>query len=177
MGRCSIFSLGRGPELGGDVNLDGPEDAVTFSGEDAVDSPCGPLGQSFCNGRDSEVAGRQNWSALGGISAGIGSMLAGPFRSKESGWCLPAGFLAIRRSIRCLDNYVFIATTSPIYVTVGGKKARVARGCEIFCGLGIERMIDTTGKINPDWKFGGGRKEYVWGAGWRRGKRVFEGLR
>ena len=71
-----------------------------------------------------------------------------------------------------LDNYVY-ATTSPIYVTVGGKRARAPEDAKYFVAW-IERMIEVTGRY-PDWN-SVAEKEYVMGR-LAEGKRVFEGLR
>jgi len=68
-----------------------------------------------------------------------------------------------------LDNYVY-ATTSPIYVTVGGKKARSPEDAKYFVAW-IERMIDTTQNIRIG--IGGGERVCV--GRLAEGKRVFEG--
>jgi hypothetical protein len=68
-----------------------------------------------------------------------------------------------------LDNYVY-ATTSPIYVTIGGKKPRSPEDAKYFAAW-IELTMDSTSKY-PDWN-SPAEKEYVMG---RLGeaKRVFE---
>jgi hypothetical protein len=70
-----------------------------------------------------------------------------------------------------LDNYVY-ATTSPIYMTIGGKKPRSPEDAKYFVAW-IARMIEVTGRY-PDWN-SAGEKEYVMGR-LEEGKRVFEGM-
>jgi hypothetical protein len=60
---------------------------------------------------------------------------------KESGWCvLRAASDAARYPV--LDNYVY-ATTSPVYLEVGGKKARSPADARYFVAW-IDRMIEST---------------------------------
>jgi hypothetical protein len=89
----------------------------------------------------------------------------------ESGWCLLRAS-SDKAEYPVLDNYAY-ATTSPIYVTVGGRRARSPEDAKYFVAW-IERMIDTTAKY-PDWN-SVAEKEYVLGR-LAEGKRVFEGLR
>jgi hypothetical protein len=71
-----------------------------------------------------------------------------------------------------LDNYVY-ATTSPIYVTVGGKRARSPEDAKYFVGW-IERTMEITERY-PDWN-SATEKEYVIGR-LREAQRVFEEMR
>jgi hypothetical protein len=71
-----------------------------------------------------------------------------------------------------LDNYVY-ATTSPIYVTIGGKKPRSPEDAKYFVAW-IERMIEITAKY-PDWN-SAAEKDYVMGR-LDKAKRVFEEMR
>jgi hypothetical protein len=60
---------------------------------------------------------------------------------KESGWCvLRAASDAARYPV--LDNYVY-ATTSPVYIEVGGKKAHSSADARYFVAW-IDRMIEST---------------------------------
>ena len=56
-----------------------------------------------------------------------------------------------------LDNYVY-ATTSPVYVTIGGKAPRSPEDAKYFAAW-IDRTIDTTSQY-PDWN-SLSEKEYV----------------
>ena len=65
----------------------------------------------------------------------------------ESGWCLlRASSDAAEYPV--LDNYVY-ATTSPIYVSVGGKKPHSPEDGKYFVAW-IERAMDVTSHY-PDW--------------------------
>ena len=69
------------------------------------------------------------------------------------------------------DNYVY-ATTSPVYVTIGGKKPSSPEDAKYFVAW-VARVMEETGKY-PDWN-SAAEKEYVMGK-LAEGKRVFEGL-
>jgi len=73
--------------------------------------------------------------------------VSGTIPVKESGWCLLRAS-SDKAEYPVLDNYVY-ATTSPIYVTVGGKKARSTEDAKYFVAW-IERTIETTSQY-PDW--------------------------
>jgi hypothetical protein len=66
---------------------------------------------------------------------------------QESGWCVVRAS-SVEAEYPVLDNYVY-ATTSPIYVTVGGKRPRSTEDAKYFTAW-IERMIEVTSKY-PDW--------------------------
>jgi TolB protein len=89
---------------------------------------------------------------------------------KESGWCVLRAW-SDKAEYPVLDNYVY-ATTSPIYVTIGGKKPQSPADAKYFVAW-IERMMDTTSHY-PDWN-SAAEKEYVMGR-LEEGKRVFAGM-
>jgi Tol biopolymer transport system component len=65
----------------------------------------------------------------------------------ESGWCvLRASTAGARYPV--LDNYVY-ATTSPIYVTIAGRKPRAAEDARFFTAW-VDRVVETT-TAYPDW--------------------------
>jgi hypothetical protein len=90
---------------------------------------------------------------------------------KESGWCLLRAS-GDKAEYPVLDNYVY-ATTSPIYVTIGGKRGRSSEDAKYFVAW-IERTMDTTSQY-PGWN-SAAEKDYVMG---RLGeaKKIFEGMR
>jgi len=96
--------------------------------------------------------------------------VSGTLALKESGWCLLRAS-SDNAEYPVLDNYVY-ATTSPIYVTIGGKKPRSPEDAKYFAAW-IARVLEETGKY-PDWN-SAAEKEYVMGK-LGEGKRVFEGL-
>ena len=66
---------------------------------------------------------------------------------QQSGWCVVRAS-SVEAEYPVLDSYVY-ATTSPIYVTVGGKPPRSTEDAKYFAAW-IERMIDVTSHY-PDW--------------------------
>jgi TolB protein len=74
----------------------------------------------------------------------------------ESGWCLLRA-RSEKAAYPVMDNYSY-ATTSPVYVTIGGKRAYSRKDAEYF-----EAWIDRTAEITekyPDWN-SPGEKELV----------------
>jgi hypothetical protein len=72
---------------------------------------------------------------------------SGSVQLKESGWCVVrAASEGARYPV--LDNYVY-ATTSPIYVQVGGKPTRSPVDARYFVAW-IDRVIEST-TAYPDW--------------------------
>jgi hypothetical protein len=109
----------------------------------------------------------------GGVSDGPTDKVyvSGTVPLKESGWCVLRAS-SDRAEYPVLDNYVY-ATTSAIYVTIGGKKPGSPEDARYFVAW-IERMVEVTGRY-PDWN-SAAEKEYVMG---RLGeaKTIFEGMR
>jgi TolB protein len=73
--------------------------------------------------------------------------VSGTLPLNESGWCLLRAS-SDEAEYPVLDNYVY-ATTSPIYVTIGGKKPRSPEDARYFVAW-IERVLDETSQY-PDW--------------------------
>jgi len=155
------FSLD-GQEIGGELNLANAPAGVPFRAKMKSIVPVDHL-EAVCNGRVAQtlkLAGARDVADVSGTIA-----------LKESGWCLLRAS-SDKAEYPVLDNYVY-ATTSPIYVTVGGKRARSPEDAKYFVAW-IERMIDTTAKY-PDWN-SAAEKEYVMGR-LSEGKKIFEGMR
>jgi len=72
---------------------------------------------------------------------------SGSIALKDSGWCVARASTDAGR-YPVLDTYVY-ATTSPIYVTVGGAKPRSPQDARYFAAW-IDRMTETT-TAYPDW--------------------------
>jgi len=66
---------------------------------------------------------------------------------KESGWCVLRAW-SEKAEYPVLDNYAY-ATTSPVYVTIGGKRA-YSRGDAEYFKAWIDRTIEVTEQY-PDW--------------------------
>ena len=73
--------------------------------------------------------------------------LEGTIPLSSSGWCVLRAFSNAAR-YPVLDNYVY-ATTSPIYVTIGGAKPHSSEDAKYFAAW-IDRMTETTAAY-PDW--------------------------
>ncbi len=73
--------------------------------------------------------------------------VTGTIAMADSGWCvLRASTTGARYPV--LDNYVY-ATTSPIYVTIAGRKPRDAQDARFFTAW-VDRVAETT-TAYPDW--------------------------
>jgi TolB protein len=152
------FSLG-GQQIGEELKFAGAQSSVPFRAKMRSIVPVDHL-EIVCNGAVvKSLAGKDSADVSGTIPL------------KESGWCLLRAS-SDKAEYPVLDNYVY-ATTSPIYVTIAGKKARSPEDAKYFVAW-IERTIDTTSKY-PDWN-SAAEKEYVIGK-LEEAKRVFEGMR
>jgi TolB protein len=77
------------------------------------------------------------------VSADINGILA----LQESGWCVLRAW-SEKAEYPVMDNYAY-ATTSPVYVTLGGKRAYSKQDAEYFEAW-IDRTIEITSQY-PDW--------------------------
>jgi TolB protein len=130
------FSLDRAPP-GAVVNLTGPR-AVQFFARVHAMVPIDHV-QVVCNG---QVARE--------LHAGGGSQsleVSGSVPIDRSGWCVLRAFTA-HAEYPVLDNFVY-ATTSPVYVTVRGEKARSPEDAAFFRAW-IEHLRKVTAAY-PDW--------------------------
>jgi hypothetical protein len=140
------FTLG-GQRVGDELKLEGAPAAVPFTAKLRSIVPVDHF-EVVCNGRVAE--------ALTLTGARDSADIAGTLPLKESGWCV------LRASSEdaeypVLDNYVY-ATTSPVYVTMGGKSPRSPLDAKYFAAW-IDRTVDTTSNY-PDWN-SLAEKEYV----------------
>jgi hypothetical protein len=96
--------------------------------------------------------------------------VAGTVALPESGWCvLRASSDGAEYPV--LDNYVY-ATTSPIYVSVGGQRPRSPEDAKYFAAW-IDRVTEATAAY-PDWNSADEQK-YVLGR-LAEAKRIYAGL-
>jgi TolB protein len=158
------FSLG-GQEIGGELKFDAAQVTVPFSVRMKSIVPMDHL-EIVCNG--AVVKSLEDKDAGASRDAVEAS---GTIPLKDSGWCVLRAS-SDKAEYPVLDNYVY-ATTSPIYVTIDGKKPRSSEDAKYFAAW-IERMIEITGKY-PDWN-SVAEKDYVMGR-LEEGKRVFDGMR
>ena len=123
------FSLG-GQEIGGEVKLSGAKN-VTFSASLRSIVPLDHWELVCYGGKGaSNASGRYFVQELKLNNSGDGGEARGDIAIEKSGWCLVRAS-SDRSEYPILDNYVY-ATTSPIYVTVDGKKPSSREDAEYF---------------------------------------------
>jgi hypothetical protein len=159
------FSLGN-VEVGGELNFDEPQESVQFRAQLQSIVPVDHV-EVVCNGAVVQSLTGEN----GGDGPTDKVYVSGTVPLKESGWCVLRAS-SDKAEYPVLDNYVY-ATTSPIYVTIGGKKPNSPEDAKYFVAW-IARVMEETGRY-PDWN-SAAEKEYVMGK-LEEGKRAFEELR
>jgi len=131
------FTLG-GAEIGAELKFAAAEQGAEFSVRlrsiVAVDHL-----ELVCNGR---VV--RSFITQGSVDHGE---FSGSVALNESGWCLVRASTDTGR-YPVLDTYVY-ATTSPIYVTVAGRKPRSPEDARYFAAW-VDRVTETTSAY-PDW--------------------------
>ncbi len=140
------FTLG-GQRVGDELNFDGAQTAVPFTAKLRSIVPVDHF-EVVCNGRVTQT--------LKLAGARDSADIMGTLPLKESGWCVLRAS-SDNAEYPVLDNYVY-ATTSPVYVTIGGKAPRSPEDAKYFAAW-IDRTIDTTSHY-PDWN-SLAEKEYV----------------
>jgi hypothetical protein len=135
------FSLG-GQEIGGELKLDGSQQVVPFHASLQSIVPLDHW-EVVCNGKVVQSLALRDPSVQS----------AGPVETSstvsltKSGWCLVRAS-SDRAEYPVLDNYVY-ATTSPIYVTIAGRKPRSVVDAKYFVAW-MGRVIEKTLRY-PDW--------------------------
>jgi TolB protein len=140
------FTLG-GRRVGEELRFDRTQAAVPFTAKLRSIVPLDHL-EVVCNGRVAQTV------KLAG--ARDSADVSGTLPLNESGWCV-LRTSSDKPEYPVLDNYVY-ATTSPVYVTLGGKPPRSPEDAKYFAAW-IDRTIDTTSHY-PDWN-SPAEKEYV----------------
>ncbi|HXJ03623.1 MAG TPA: CehA/McbA family metallohydrolase [Candidatus Acidoferrum sp.] len=140
------FSLG-GLQVGDELMFEGAQAAVPFTAKLRSIVPVDHF-EVVCNGRVAATL------KVGG--ARDSGDVKGTLPLKESGWCL-LRTSSDEAEYPVLDKYVY-ATTSPIYVKIGGKAPRSPGDAKYFAAW-IQRTIDITSNY-PDWN-SPAEKEYV----------------
>ncbi len=131
------FKLG-GEMVGSDLKFDAAQAAVPFTTKLRSIVPVDHL-EIVCNGKvvqDLKLEGARE-------SADV----SGTIPISESGWCVLRAW-SEKAEYPVMDNYAY-ATTSPVYVTVGGKRAYAKADAEYFAAW-IGRTMEITEKY-PDW--------------------------
>jgi TolB protein len=131
------FKLGE-EMLGGELKLDAAQAAVPFTAKLRSIVPVDHL-EIVCNGKVVQT--------LKLNEARDSSDVAGTIPVSESGWCALRAW-SEKAEYPVMDNYAY-ATTSPVYVTVGGKRAYSRVDAEYFAAW-IGRTLEITAEY-PDW--------------------------
>jgi TolB protein len=141
------FSLG-GVEIGGELKFSGPQAAIPFTARLRSIVPVDHF-ELVCYGGKASASHRapyvvQSLTMNGERDAGG---VSGTVELNESGWCLVRAS-SDRAEYPVLDNYVY-GTTSPIYVTIAGKKAGSSDDAKYFVDW-MDRVIGATSRYT-DW--------------------------
>jgi TolB protein len=141
------FKLG-GEMAGGELKFDAPQNAVPFTAELRSIVPVDHL-ELVCNGKvvQSFLEGQKE-------SADI----SGTIPLTESGWYVLRAW-SEKAEYPVMDKYAY-ATTSPVYVTIAGKRPYSKEDAEYF-KVWIDRTIEIT-DAHPDWN-SAEEKKYVMG--------------
>jgi TolB protein len=131
------FKLG-GEMVGSELKLDAAQNAVSFTAKLRSIVPVNHL-EVVCNGNVAQTltleGTRESADATGTIPI------------SESGWCVLRAW-SDKAEYPVMDTYAY-ATTSPVYVTVAGRRAYSMKDAEYFEAW-IDRTIEITDKY-PDW--------------------------
>jgi TolB protein len=155
------FHLGE-ETLGGELEFDKAQAAVPFKAKLRSIVPVDHL-EIVCNGKVAKEL------QLDGTRESAD--LTGTIPLNESGWCVLRAW-SEKAEYPVMDKYAY-ATTSPVYLTIGGKRAYSKQDAEYFEAW-IDRTIEVTEKY-PDWN-SADEKAYVMGR-LREAKAVYAGLR
>jgi TolB protein len=131
------FQLG-GEMVGGELQFDAAQEAVPFTAKLRSIVPVDHL-ELVCNGRVVQ--------SLKLESERESTDVGGTIRLEQSGWCALRAW-SEKAQYPVMDNYTY-ATTSPVYVTIGGKRAYSQQDAEYFKAW-IDRTIEVT-EAYPDW--------------------------
>lgn len=154
------FTLG-GQRIGSELKFDGAQAGVPFTARLRSIVPVEHL-EIVCNGKAVKT--------LLAEAKDTGDF-SGEIPLSESGWCLLRAWSDGERW-PVMDFYAY-ATTSPVYVTIGGKRAYAKKDAEYFEAW-IERTTETTSQY-PDWNSAEEKEKVM--KRLREAKGIFEGLR
>ncbi len=163
------FSLG-GEKIGGEVKLDGAKN-VTFSASMRSIVPVDRWELVCYGAKAAGEGGRYFVQELKMNDSRDGGEVRGEVAIEKSGWCLVRAS-SEKSEYPILDNYVY-GTTSPIYVTVGGKKPTSREDAEYFVTW-MDRTMGMAAKYGY-WNSDGEKEVALKRLG--GAKRIYEGLR
>ena len=151
-----------GEMVGSELKFDAAQAGVPFTAKLRSIVPVDHL-EVVCNGkvvRDLKLSGARDTADV-----------TGTIPLNESGWCVLRAW-SDKAEYPVMDNYAY-ATTSPVYVTIGGRRAYFREDTEYFKAW-IDRTIAVTEKY-PDWN-SGAEKELVMKR-LREARGVYEGMK
>jgi TolB protein len=131
------FTLG-GETVGGELKFESAQAAVPFTAKMRSVVPVDHL-EVVCNGKVAQILKLEGTSDFADAS--------GTVPVNESGWCVLRAW-SEKAEYPVMDNYAY-ATTSAVYVTVGGKRAFAKEDADYFVAW-IDRTIQITDQY-PDW--------------------------
>jgi TolB protein len=131
------FKLG-GEMVGSELKFDAPQTAVPFTAKLRSIVPVDHL-EVVCNGKVMKT--------LPTDTAKESADISGTLPLEGSGWCVLRAW-SEKAEYPVMDNYIY-ATTSPVYVTIAGKRACSKKDAEYFEAW-IDRTIEITSQY-PDW--------------------------
>lgn len=140
------FTLG-GKRVGDELKFEGSQAAVPFTAKLRSIVRLDHF-EVVCNGQVAQT--------LKLAGARDSADVTGTLPLNKSGWCV-LRTSSDKAEYPVLDNYVY-ATTSPVYVTIGGKAPRSPQDAKYFAAW-INRTIDITSRY-PDWN-SPAEREYV----------------
>jgi len=155
------FKLG-GEMVGSELKFEAAQAGVPFTAKLRSIVPVDHL-EVICNGkvaRELKLGGARDTADV-----------TGSIPLNESGWCVLRAW-SDKAGYPVLDNYAY-ATTSPVYVTIGGKRAYSREDAEYFKAW-IDRTIEVTEKY-PDWN-SAAEKDLVMKR-LREARAVYEGMK
>lgn len=127
-----------GQRIGEELKYEKPRDSVAFTAKLRSIVPVDHL-EVVCNGRVVKTLKLEGARDSADVS--------GTLPLHESGWCLLRTW-SDRDEYPVLDNYAY-ATTSPVYVTIGGIPPRSPENAKYFAAW-VARTIEITSQY-PDW--------------------------
>jgi TolB protein len=131
------FKLG-GEMVGSELKFDAPHAAVPFIAKLRSIVPVDHL-EVICNGKVAQTLKLEGARDTADVN--------GTIPLQESGWCVLRAW-SEKAEYPVMDNYAY-ATTSPVYITIGGKRAYSKEDAEYFKAW-IDRTIEITDQY-PDW--------------------------
>ena len=131
------FKLG-GEMVGSELKFEGLQAAVPFTAKLRSIVPVDHL-EVVCNGNVVKILPIEVTKESASIS--------GTLPIQESGWCVLRAW-SDKAEYPVMDNYTY-ATTSPVYITIAGKRAYAKKDAEYFQAW-IDRTIEVTSQY-PDW--------------------------